>query len=209
MFDAPTLAEGQVIGNGDVRQVAYGNDAGLYVEFSYEDVYLEAKSQEEGRPIYEQRPFISIYAPGDKTKKVVREVRTQWFGDTPPDTERFSRQWAAFQQGEKVMATGLPLKEWPLMTSSQVKELNGLNIYTVEQLAEVPDASLDSLGHGGRATRDKAKAHLARMGETAATDKLAEQNADLQRQLDELRASLSPDAPRRGRPPKERTEEDV
>jgi len=200
MFDAPTLAEPQIVGNGDVRAVTYGNDSGLYVEFHYEDIHLEARSEAEGRPIYDRVPFISIYIPGDKTKKVVRAVRTQWFGDTPPDTERFHRQWAAFQQGEKVMAEGLPLKEWPIMTTSQVKELNGLNIYTVEQLAEVPDTNLDALGHAGRSLRDKAKGHLARLASTASADKLSAQNEDLQRQLDELRASL--EAPRRGRPPK-------
>lgn len=202
MFDSPTLAEPTVIGNGDVRAVSYGNDRGLFVEFHTEDVYQEFESEQEGRPVFKQVPFISIYVPGDKTKKVTRPVRTTWFGDTPPDTERFPSQWAAYQQGTKAMEKGLPLTEWPIITTSQVKELNGLNIYTVEALADVADTNLDALGHGARALRDKAKSHLARMADTAAADRLAAQNEDLQRQLDELRSQISGDTPKRGRPPK-------
>ena len=103
MFVSPTKAEPTVIGNGDVRAVSYGNDRGLFVEFHTEDVYQEFESEQEGRPIFKQVPFISIYVPGDKTKKVTRPVRTTWFGDTPPDTERFPAQWAAYQQGTKAM----------------------------------------------------------------------------------------------------------
>ena len=201
MFDSPTLAEPTIIGTGDVRAVSYGNDRGLFVEFHTEDIHQEFESEEQGRPIFKQTAFISIYIPGDKTKKVTRPVRTSWFGDTPPDTERFPSQWAAYQAGAKEMAKGLPLSEWPGMTSSQVKELNGVNIYTVEALAEVNDANLANLGLGARSLRDKAKAYLDRMAEGVTVAQVEAQNNDLQRQLDELRASMQ-EAPRRGRPPK-------
>lgn len=210
MYDGPELAEATVIGNGDVRHVSYGNDAGLYVEFHTENVYQEAVSEAEGRPVYSQVPYITIYVPGDKTKKVVRPVRTQAFGDTPPDTVRFARQWAAYQQGQQVMATGVPLSEWTQVTASQIREMNSLSIYTVEQLAEVPDAVLPNIGHGGRNLRDQAKAYIARMADDSIVARMVSENADLQRQIDELKASINPhspvEAPRRGRPPKQ-TEE--
>ena len=203
MFDSPTLAEPTIIGSGDVRAVSYGNDRGLFVEFHTEDVFQEFESEEKGHPIFQQVAFISVYIPGDKTKKVTRPVRKTWFGDTPPDTERFPAQWAAFTAGAKEMAKGLPLSEWPGMTTSQVKELNGLNIYTVEALAEVSDGNLAGLGLGARSLRDKASAYLARMATGVTVQQAEDRNNDLQRQLDELRASMqAPDAPRRGRPPK-------
>ena len=211
MLDSPTLAEANVVGNGDVREVSYGSDAGLYVEFYNENVYMEFLSEKEGRPIYEKQPFIRIYTPGDKTKIVVRKAVQESTGGFPSDVQRFPQQWAAFQQGVQAVASGLPLEEWPLMTTGQVKALNAVNIYTVEQLAAVSDAALDGLGHGGRAIRDQAIAKLEGMKDESHSAKLVAQNADMQRQLDELRAMIgaqeSPEAPRRGRPPKERTED--
>lgn len=205
MFDAPTFAEPVIQGNGDVRAVAYGNDAGVFVEFRMEQVYQEFKSLAEGHPIYEAVPFIRIYVPGDKTKVVDRPVKLEQSGDVPSDPQRFPMQWQAFKSGVQATAAGKPLAEWPLMTTSQVKELNAINIYTVEALAEVSDAALDGLGHGGRSLRDQAKAHVEQMKDGAATAKLVAANADLQRQIDELRASLtSPDDKRgAGRPRKE------
>lgn len=211
MLDSPTLAEANVVGNGDVREVSYGSDAGLYVEFYNENVYMEFLSEKEGRPIYEKQPFIRIYTPGDKTKIVVRKAVQESTGGFPSDVQRFPQQWAAFQQGVQAVASGLPLEEWPLMTTGQVKALNAVNIYTVEQLAAVSDAALDGLGHGGRAIRDQAIAKLEGMKDESHSAKLVAQNADMQRQIEELRAMIgaqeSPEAPRRGRPPKERTED--
>lgn len=204
MFDGPTLADPTILGNGDVRAVTYGSDAGLYVEFRNENVYQEFESEEKGQPIYKVVPFISIYVPGDKTKKIDRPVRMQGYADTPSDPQRFPAQWAAFQQGVKAVQDGFPLAEWPIMTTQQVRDLNSMNIYTVEQLAAVTDAALDGLGHGGRNLRDKAKAHLERLKDDAVTARLAAQNADLQRQIEELRASI-PQVEKRGpgRPKKE------
>lgn len=210
MFETPTLADATVVGNGDVREVSYGSDAGLYVEFYLENEHMAFRSEEEGRPIYEKVAMIRIYTPGDKTKVVVRKVNQESNGGYPSDPQRFPRQWNAFKAGVEATASGFPLEEWPIMTTGQVKVLNAINIYTVEQLAAVSDAALDGLGHGGRAIRDQAVAKINGLTEHAQTAKLASQNADLQRQIDELRASLTADAPRRGRPPKsEGTQEDA
>lgn len=203
MLDGPELADATIIGRGDVRQVSYGSDSGLYVEFRREDVFMPFKSEQEGRPVYEPVDFIKIFVPGDKTKCVDRPVRREAWGDTPSDVDRFPRQWEAYQRGARALESGIPLAEWPFMTTSQVKALNAVNIYTVEALAAVSDANLDTLGHGGRGLRDKAKAHLERMNDDSVSAKLAASNADLQRQLDELRAQIGgSDAPKRGRPPK-------
>jgi len=191
MFDGPALAEGQIVGTGDIRGVAYGSDAGLYVEFRNEDMYQEFESERQGKPVYKTETFIRMYIPGDKTKVVDRLVRMTGTPDAPSDPERFTRQWNAFQAGARAVADGFPLKEWPIVTASQVRELAAINIHTLEQLAAVSDAALDGLGHGGRALRDKAKGRLEAMGQEAPLAKLAADNADLQRQLDELKASIT------------------
>jgi hypothetical protein len=146
MFDHPAFAEGEIVGNGDVRQVVYGNDKGMHVEFRMEDVHQEYESEQQGRPIYKQEPFIRMYTPGDKTKVVDRAVRLKPQGDIPADPQRFPTQWNAFRAGAEQVAAGTPLAQWPQITSSQVRELNAVNIWTVEALAEVSDAALDGVG---------------------------------------------------------------
>lgn len=210
MFDGPALADPTIVGNGDVRAVTYGGDHGLYVEFRMENVHQEYQSEIEGKPVYKQVPFIRIYRPGDKTTVNDRPVQLQGFADIPSDPQRFPQQWAAFQQGAKAVETGFPLAEWAVITAAQVREMNAINIYTLEQLSMVPDTALDGMGHGGRALRDKAVAHLKHMTDDSYTAKLVASNNDLQRQIDELRASMTQtDAPRRGRPPKSEGNDDA
>lgn len=198
MFDGPTLADPTVLGNGDVRAVSYGSDAGLFVEFRMENVHQEYESELQGKPVYKQVPFVKIYIPGDKTKTVDRPARMEGFADVPSDPQRFPRQWAAFQQGVKAVSEGFPLEEWTQMTASSVRDLHAINIYTVEQLANVPDSALDGLGHGGRHLRDKAKAHLERLQDDSITARLVADKAELQRQIDELKATISPENEKRG-----------
>lgn len=206
MFEAPDLAEGQIVGNGDVRNVIYGQDSGLYVEFRMEDVYQEYASEQAGKPIYESVPFIRMYTPGDKTKVVDRKVEMKPRGDIPSDPQRFPQQWAAFQAGAKAIQSGTPLAEWPKMSTTQVRELNAINVYTVEALAAISDAALDGLGHGGRSMRDAAAAWLDAARDGASLSAALAANAHLQEQIDALKASItsSPEVQRGpGRPRKE------
>lgn len=205
MFDAPAFAEGQVVGGGEVRAVTYGSDAGLFVEFRMEHIHQEAESLAEGKAVYAQVPFVRIYVPGDKTKVVDRAVRMQPFGDAPADPVRFAAQWAAFKAGAVAEQSGTPLAQWATVTAQQVRDLNSVNVWTVEQLAMVPDTALDQIGHGGRVIRDMAIARVESAKDEQFSMQMAAQNADLQRQLDELRASIesSPEKRGPGRPRKE------
>jgi hypothetical protein len=53
-------------------------------------------------------------------------------------------EYAAFKQNEDQGLVGTPLKEWPIMSRSQVKELEFFNVYTVEQLAEMADSNIQN-----------------------------------------------------------------
>jgi hypothetical protein len=201
MLDIPEFAQGEVQGNGDVRSVSYGSDKGLYVEFRDEPIYNEFKSQQLGKPHYDTKIMVKIYTPGDKTKVVDRLARltpeeTSALG-IPADSARWPAQWAAYKQGQKAIQEGMPLTEWAKLNKQQVQEFNALNIYTVEQLSEVSDTALNGLGHGGRALRDAAIAFLDQAKDASFVNKLeakhAEEMAEMQRQIAELRASISPE----------------
>lgn len=109
-------------------------DEHLYVKFFVHPQQDKEKSLEEGRPIFEDKEFITIMVPGDKDNIVTREIR-------PGDTERFPKQYAAFQNDNQELIEGTPLHKWPLVTSAQVEELKFFNIRTVEQLANIADST--------------------------------------------------------------------
>jgi hypothetical protein len=93
----------------------------------------DAKTAEEGRPIYIDEEFIRIF--NSKDNIIERPVR-----DT--DKARWPRQYAAWKNSgiSEPGAAGTKLEYWPQMTRAQVEEFKYFKIFTVEQLAEMPDS---------------------------------------------------------------------
>lgn len=92
-----------------------------------------------GRPIYEDRVYVSIRQAGDRFQENFRPA-------TEADKRRFRTQYEAFEQGRSSQMIGTPLREWPLVPRSQVEELAFFNIHTVEQLAAVSDGNITQVG---------------------------------------------------------------
>jgi hypothetical protein len=94
----------------------------------------EAKSEAEGRHIFDDIESIKIIIPGDKNNQIDRPATVQ-------DKRRFAKQYAAFKEGrtEEEQISGTRLTEWPFLSRGQCEELRYLQIRTVEQLAEVRD----------------------------------------------------------------------
>ncbi len=116
---------------------------------------------EKGQPVYKDVDYIAIMTAGNKTT-VKRRVKTVSDAAGPSDMERFPQQWAAYKANKEQIPNGIPLSEWPAITKAHVLNLRHFKIFTVEQVAEIPDQGLDIIGLGGRALRDSAKAYLSR-----------------------------------------------
>ena len=117
MFDEPThLARPD--------ESRYAHDARLYVEFSREPVMHPGKSREAGRAVYEERDFIRIHVPGDKTSVVYRQVTEQ-------DAQRFADRYQKWKAGQQDAVIGTPLTALPGMTPSKVEEYKYFKIVTV------------------------------------------------------------------------------
>lgn len=172
--------------SGNQLHVTHGDDKECFVEFRLEAVHMVGESEKQGRPIFQDMPFIRIMFPGDKTKVVDRPV-------TDADRQRFPNQYAAFErQGEQVQS-GTPITEWPFLTKSQALEMKGIGIHTVEQLAGVVDGNLTWFG--AREYRDKAKAWLdAAKGDSAVVSQLMAQIEALKADMEAMR-----EAPKRTR----------
>jgi hypothetical protein len=115
----------------------------LHVQFSLKPVKDEAKSLEEGRPIYVEKEWIDIKIPGDKDNDVSREIRAS-------DKEQYPLQWAAFVNKKEQPIEGTLLEQLPFLSKAQVLEFNGIGIRTAEQFRDMSDAiGMKIMGYHG------------------------------------------------------------
>ena len=117
------------------------------------------KSLEAGHPVYDDKEYITIIVPGDKTSVVHRPVWAQ-------DHERFPRQYAQFKNGLEQTVSGMPLKMWGGMTLGQAKEFEYFNVRTVEQLAEMSDGNGINI-QGFNGLKQRARDYVAMTKEQA------------------------------------------
>jgi hypothetical protein len=137
---------------------------GISAVFHRHAVEDPVRSLEEGRPIYTEQDYIKIFIVGSKSTIIDRPVR---FGSSPKhDNNRFAGEYAAFKQGQEQALEGTPLAEWPIISKSQLLELEWFHVKTVEQLANLADSSAQNF-QAILALREKARAYLLRAKEEA------------------------------------------
>jgi hypothetical protein len=146
-------------------------DASLFVAFGHEARENPARSELEGRPVFDQVEMIRIVVPGSKDE-VVREVNEG-------DRQRFAPRYAKFKKGDDTAVSGTPLEQWPALSVSRIAELKAIDIYSVDQLAAASDDIMPKLGIGGRELVEKAKARLAAAADGATVERLAAENLRL------------------------------
>jgi hypothetical protein len=110
----------------------YAMDDKLYVEFFREPVLHPGKSREEGRAIYEERDFVRIHVPGDKTSVVVQPMHDM-------NIQRFRVRYDKWKAGQVEAVTGTPLSALPGMTPAKVEEYKFFKLVTIEQMADAND----------------------------------------------------------------------
>ncbi|CAB4165427.1 hypothetical protein UFOVP833_60 [uncultured Caudovirales phage] len=186
----------------------------LAVTFMHESVINEAITRETGVQSYDDVLVAYVGPMGQPKSTASCEIER-----TTPDgkvivnrehTFKYGEQIKLYKAGDTAEAQGTPLKDLVGMTPALAQNLRARGVHTVEMLAEMSDSTQDAF-MGFWDYRDRARAHLKARQEAAPTVRLeaelAEQrktNQSLQRQLDDLKAMIGPEAdkPRRGRPPK-------
>lgn len=163
----------------DTQRAMEGRSADdrLMIKFEIFPHPNEIKSLEAGHPVYDDREYITIIVPGDKTSVVHRPVWAQ-------DRTRFARQYAQFEQGEEQTVVGLPLKLWGGIKLGQAKEFEYFNVKTVEQLAEMSDGNGISI-HGFQGLKQRARDYLAQAKEQ---QPLLQMRADMEKKDIEVAA---------------------
>lgn len=164
----------------ELMQAAYQTsneaDKRLLVLFSYQPHQNREKTAKEGRPIFEDREYVMIMVPGDKESIVHRPASEM-------DINRFPAQYQKFKNKQsQETAAGTPLKLIPMLTASQIKELEYFNCYTVEQLAELPDGNAHKF-QNGQSLKKLAKDYLATAKGMAPTVQLRKELSERDNQL--------------------------
>jgi hypothetical protein len=160
-----------------------------------------AKTREMGRPMFDDVEMVRVIIPGDRLANFVDEVSDE-------HRNRWPDHYAAFKRGELRASTGTPLEHWPPMTTARVAEMKALNIFSVEDLANLSDAAVLRLGMGGRELRAQAQAYISSAKDNAAMTALVAEVERLKQMLENRPASDPAPEPekRRGRPPRAASE---
>lgn len=221
--------------------------AGNIYCFWWETKRNDIASKKLGRPVYDRILRSEIRSPGLKTQIHTPEIEIHYtdFGTDkepldPPIERVRARMSGILQDGRELTMReslkqfldawegttampegGTPLEAWPRTADvSLVASLKESGIYTVENLADLPDSRLGVLPMGGRDLREQAKVFIAAAkgsaeysGIIAQNVELTEQVKILSKQMAEIRAmqeaqdqgNADPTEPRRGpgRPPKQ------
>lgn len=152
------------------------------------------KSEQEGREVGEYVDYALIICPG-QAKSEVHMVAND-------ELKRLHRQeWEAYKEGREQRAQGTPIETLPGLPSGMADALKSLYIFTIEQMAELSDSSIQKVGLGGNEIRQKCKAYLEKSSVEAAGLKeriaaLEEENAVLKRTVHELKEALGGTRPR-------------
>jgi hypothetical protein len=152
----------------------------------------KAKSDAEGRPIYEDVEVVDIRFAGSRNYGTYpADEMSHWIvdpytGEQRPITyaERFRRQYMQFKEHQVQTKSGTPLEIISFLTEARKAELRSQNIYTVEALATIEGAELKNLGPGGREMKTQAEEYIAQ-------GKANVPNIQLQAELDAMRAKMA------------------
>lgn len=156
----------------------FSKDEQLFVKFHTQPLQNKKASAEEGRPIFDDREYISIMVPGDKCSIIDRPASDQ-------DKQRFPKHYAAFASNEETQVQGTPLEQWPQLTRSQVEEMRYFNVRTVEQLAGMADTQTQQF-RGMNTLRTKAQQFLEAAKDNAVNVKLNAELEDRDNQISAL-----------------------
>lgn len=157
---------------------------GLAVRFIMHPHPNRKKSVEEGRPIFDEVPYVDIRTPGDRTSHIFRPA-------AEIDKRRWPRHWDAFERGNDIEGqSGTPLSVWPAISRAMVEELKYFNVHTVEQLAEMSDTAVQNF-MGVREWITRARAFLAQTEGSREAEKLAAELEQRDNRITDLEQRLA------------------
>lgn len=151
-------------------------ERGTIVTFELKPKLMKAASDQQGRPVYENREYIKIVQPANRNTEVFREA-------TDDDKRKWHVRYRQFKEDQEQIGDGVPLDQWPAIDPATLMNLRGVGLRTVQDLAGVSDVSLKNIGMGAAALRTKAQAFLDEKVNGAELSRALAENATLKDQM--------------------------
>jgi len=153
-----------------------------------------AKTRKEGRTMYKEDLLLcEIRWPADRQRVGVypaHGIKQHVNGVDVTYAMWYKPEYEAWVQKRAPTVTGTPLEQLPFLSQSRRYELKAQNVLSVEVLASLDGPQLGNLGMGGRDLQQQAKAWLENAKGSADVVKMAAENADLRRMMEEMRAEM-------------------
>ena len=126
--------------------------AATVVLFHTEQVKDNFQTKLQNRPVFREKVFIKILTGGDNLTVIDRPLREL-------DKEQYAQQWEQWERTRQNRIPGIPIELWHSISDTQKAEFKALNIFTIEQFAQLPD-SIASKIMGFHDLRAKAKVFI-------------------------------------------------
>ena len=149
------------------------------VRFFKQAVQMGAKSEELGRPYFEDVDYIEILIPGDSFNQVITKA-------TDVHKEKYAETYKKYLAGLEQTVEGYPVSEWARLSKSQAENYKAMNFHTVEQIAEMSDNALQQVGMSAAGDRAAAKAFLAQHKDAGLAEKQAIQIETMKAEITRL-----------------------
>lgn len=162
----------------------------IYAKFETKAVRDRKQEIELGGTRYRDADFATLQSSGDQYTNVIHEI-------TPDMLERWGesaehkhlpKAYMAWKEGRESPVSGIPLKEWPNITPTDIERSLALNIRTVEDWADAPQSALEAFGSGAQGYKSKAQAYLQA---ASSHGRIAETITAMQAQMEMMQAQLA------------------
>lgn len=183
--------------NGEVLQA---DPSKAFAFFFSKAKQIPSLSREEGKPVWQDRDYIRVQQPGERDAVELEATEVH--------KARWPREWEHYKAGRTVKHEGTPLSLIFPDSEAMILNLRSLAIYTVEELADIPDSATGTIPFGGT-LKDKAKKYLAAQNGAQGFNKLnseleeqRKENQSLKLQIENLQTQFTQlAAEREGAPP--------
>jgi hypothetical protein len=155
-----------------------------HLRFWTETIPHPGKSAEEGRAVYFDVDMIGITNPGSRDETVRKAA------DKAKEDEYYAWAYAKWQKTKEQPVDGTPVEMVPWLNKSQALELKGINIHTLEVLAEAPEPAMQRM-MGLRDLKKKAQSYLAAAKDGAVVSKMQDELADRDRTISMLQKQMA------------------
>ena len=126
------------------QQARWKGDDKLTVKFRRVPILNPFKSTQEGRAVFDEKDFITIFTPGSQLTVIDTPITDGFY------LQRFGKQYAEWKDGIEAAGSGTPLEHFPFLFNkvALTAELKAMHIHTVEQLSTLPDGAAQKIMGG-------------------------------------------------------------